>query len=233
MAISKTQNERPAIIDLIDAVNENSATIAQHGESIASLTGLIAHETDERERADAALTQTLNATNGQLQDLANDVDTLTDDLIDEQEARQQADATLTLRLDSANVQIGTNTDDIATLQDDTETISGNLSTLSETVTSISGDVSDITTKLAGIKIGETESISVAANQSATGNVTFPEAFATGSDCIVLLLPISTASLDVFSVSATACTITGFSYSITNSDAAAHTVKIGYVAFRTN
>lgn len=63
MAISKTQNERPAIIELVDAVNTTESTVAQNVLDIATLTEGLADEVIAREGGDSALTESLGLTN--------------------------------------------------------------------------------------------------------------------------------------------------------------------------
>ena len=51
MAVSKTQNERPAITDLIDAVNMAEPIVAQNVQNIATLTQGLADEAEARAQA--------------------------------------------------------------------------------------------------------------------------------------------------------------------------------------
>lgn len=87
MAVSKTQNERPAITNLIDAVNMAEPIVAQNVQNIATLTEGLADEIGDREaavqaeatarlEADTMLTNSLGATNAQVLELTNDVDQL-------------------------------------------------------------------------------------------------------------------------------------------------------------
>lgn len=151
MAISKTQNERPAIIDLIDTVNAMGDVRGQF----------------------ATLTQSLGATNQQILLLTQDVDAL--------EAAQPA----------------------------------------------------INNLLQRIKIGETETVTVPANDSYASSYVFPQPFTDGDGCIILLQVITGELSTLFEVTLIDCTYSGFSYQISNSDADAHDVKLGYVAFKTN
>lgn len=76
MAVSKTQNERPAITALIDAVNMAEPIVAQNVQNIATLIEGLADEIGNREAADTTLTNSLGATNAQVIALTNDVDQL-------------------------------------------------------------------------------------------------------------------------------------------------------------
>ena len=53
MAVSKTQNERPAIVALIDAVNMAEPIVAHNVQNIATLTDNLDIEISNRENADA------------------------------------------------------------------------------------------------------------------------------------------------------------------------------------
>ena len=55
MAVSKHQNERPAITDLIDAVNMAEPIMAQNVQNIATLTEGLADESRAREVGDSAI----------------------------------------------------------------------------------------------------------------------------------------------------------------------------------
>lgn len=80
MAVSKHQNERPAIDALIDLANQLEGESATHAQNIETLTEGLADEVRDREAADTGLqnqlgggfehmsvTQSLNATNQQVQ----------------------------------------------------------------------------------------------------------------------------------------------------------------------
>lgn len=78
MAISKTQNERPAITALIDAVNADDVTIGQHTADIANLQQGLSDEVGNREAGDSALAQSLGETAGQVLALTGSVEDLQD-----------------------------------------------------------------------------------------------------------------------------------------------------------
>lgn len=61
MAVSKTQNERPAIAALIDAVNSGELTVAQIVQNVATLTENLDIEISNRENADADLQSQIGA----------------------------------------------------------------------------------------------------------------------------------------------------------------------------
>lgn len=61
MAISKTQNERPAIAALIDAVNSGELTVAQIVQNVATLTENLDIEISNRENEDADIQSQIGA----------------------------------------------------------------------------------------------------------------------------------------------------------------------------
>lgn len=76
MAISKQQSERPAIVEIIDAVNALENASATQAGNITALTEGLADEIGDREAADEGLTNSLGATNAQVLGLTNDVNAL-------------------------------------------------------------------------------------------------------------------------------------------------------------
>lgn len=173
MAISKTQNERPAIVALIDEVNATSATVAQQQQQIYDNANAIAGEIETRSNAIDGLTRSLGATNQQILLLTQDVDAL--------ESAQPA-------------------------------------------------INDL---LQRIKIGETENITIPANDSYSSSYVFSEPFADGDGCMVILQVVTDELSTLFDATLIDCTYSGFSYQVTNSDADPHDVKLGFVAFKTN
>lgn len=165
MAVSKTQNERPAIIELVDAVNAMG---------------------DVNERFDT-LTRSLSATNAQVLALTEEVDDFSGDL----------------------AETNTNVDALDRAMDAVDEF------------------------MARIRIGETETITVPANDSYASSYVFDVPFTADARCMVILQVLTDELSTLFDVSLIDCTYSGFSYQITNSDADAHDVKLGYVAFKTN
>lgn len=172
MAISKTQNERPAIIELIDTVNGMG---------------------DVPEQFDA-LTRSLGATNEQLLLLTGEVNDL--------EPIVQSNSGAIGRID------------------------GEIDAINIWRQDWTGFASDFRT-------GETETITVPANDSYASSMTFEVPFGSSDRCIVFLQVITDELSTLFDVSLIDCTYSGFSYQITNSDADSHDVKLGYMAVRTS
>lgn len=94
MAVSKTQNERPAIVALIDEVNGFASTIESHTQSIGALETGLANETLARTETDSdiqsqigngfsqqyTIANALNATNSNVSSIASDVSAISDSL---------------------------------------------------------------------------------------------------------------------------------------------------------
>jgi len=87
--------------------------------------------------------------------------------------------------------------------------------------------------MARFKIGQTETITVPANDSYASSYVFDVPFTNGDGCMVILQVITDELSTLFEVALIDCTYSGFSYQITNSDADPHDVKLGFVAVRTN
>lgn len=212
MAISKTQNERPAIVALIDEANATSATVAQQQQQIYSNANAIAAEIETRTNAVDGLTRSLGATNQQVLLLTDEVEDLTDGLETEIATRQNWDSVLS--------------QSVTDLTGRADAVDDSIETLQTWQTSADAFISSF-------KVGETGTITIPANDSYSSTYTFSEPFASTDDCIVILQVITSEVATLFETTLTGCTYSGFSYQITNSDAAAHDVKLGFVAVRTS
>lgn len=197
MAVSKTQNERPAIIDLIDLTSALELASNTHAQNIATLTEGLADEVSDRETADTLLEDAIQA---------------------EAEARAQAvQAEATTRAQAVqNVQnqIG-----------DGFTETNITTSLSATNQKVSG----ILSRLANIKFGATEEITVPANDSYENFYVYPEPFGANSKSFAILGFTDGLLQATLTVTLIDSTYSGFSYSITNTDADPATVNIGYLA----
>lgn len=167
MAISKTQNERPAIIDLIDSANALELASDAHAESIESLTedlagvqGIIGEGFSEQ----LTIAQSLGATNAE-------------------------------------------------------------------VAGIGEDVTALQTLFDSLKIGTTEEITIPANGSYSGSLSYPQPFVSGSKSFVLLGFADDLSQGTLELSLVGSTYSGFSYSISNTDTDPATVTVGYLAVK--
>lgn len=84
-------------------------------------------------------------------------------------------------------------------------------------------------RLANIKLGATEEITVPANDSYASSYVYPEPFGATSKSFVILGFADDHSQATLSVTLVDSTHSGFSYSIMNSGAETATVTIGYLA----
>lgn len=175
MAISKTQNERPAIIALIDSANALEIASNLHAENIATLTEGLADEVSDRELAIAGVQS----------------------IIGEGFSEQ-----LTIAQSVSGVQAS-----VAALQTALNALSG------------------------ALKIGATEEITVPANDSYSSSISYPQPFADTSKSFVVLGFADDLLQGTLELTLIDSTYSGFSYSITNTDADPANVTIGYLAVK--
>lgn len=83
------------------------------------------------------------------------------------------------------------------------------------------------------KIGYISNITIPANDSVSTSETFAEPFAQDDVCVLFAQVVANDPANLFTYTLVACAYSGFSYSIANSDAEAHTVSLGYVAVKVN
>lgn len=200
MAVSKTQNERPAITALIDLANQLEGESNTHARNIATLTEGLADEVSDREAADTLLEETIQ---------------------DEAEARAQAVQGIQNQIGDGFSETSITTSLSATNQQ-VLLLGNEQDALSETV-------SDILARLANIKLGATTEITVPANDSYASSYVYPEPFDARSKSFVILGFADDLLQATLSVTLIDSTYSGFSYSVTNTDADPATVTIGYLA----
>ncbi len=82
-------------------------------------------------------------------------------------------------------------------------------------------------------IGIVDSIEIPANTSVSSTVTFNTPFDETASCAIFAQVITNELATLFTYNLIDCTYSGFSYSISNNDADAHTVSLGYVAVKVN
>lgn len=211
MAVSKTQNERPAILALIDLANQLEGESNTHARNIATLTEGLADEVSDRETADTLL-------EGAIQDEA---EARAQAIQAEAAARAQAVQGVQNQIGDGFTETSVTTSLSATNQQ-VLLLGNEQDELSETV-------SGILARLANIKFGATEEITVPANDSYSSSYVYPESFDASSKSFVVLGFADDLLQATLSVTLIDSTYSGFSYSITNSDADPATVTIGYLA----
>ena len=189
MAISKTQNERPAIIALIDSANALEIAIELHAENIATLTEGLADEVSDRELAISGVQSIIG-------------EGFSDQL------------TIAQSLSATNEAVSGIDEDLTELQ-------GNVESLQTAFNALSG----------ALKIGSTEEITVPANDSYSSSFSYPQPFADTSKSFVILGFADDLLQGTLELTLIDSTYSGFSYSITNTDADPATVTIGYLAVK--
>lgn len=205
MAISKTQNERPAIISLIDASNSQENNINNINNNLQSEI-----TTRENENIDIRVS------------IANEI---SNRITAVQNVQNQV-LLLGNEVNSITTQIDNIADDLENTSDAVIDIQGDL-------TSISSDVANLLLFEGKIQIGNINNLIIPANDSLSTSETFAEPFDENSNCIVFAQVITSELSTLFNFTLIDCTYSGFSYSISNSDADSHTVSLGYIAIRTS
>lgn len=196
MAISKTQNERPAIIALIDSANTLEIASNVHAENIATLTEGLADEISDRELAIAGIQSIIG-------------EGFSDQL------------TIAQSLSATNEAVSGIDDDVTDLQESVSGVQANVSALQTAFNALSG----------ALKIGATEEITVPANDSYSSSFSYPQPFADTSKSFVILGFADDLLQGTLELTLIDSTYSGFSYSITNTDADPATVTVGYLAVK--
>lgn len=200
MAVSKTQNERPAILALIDLANQLEGESNTHARNIATLTEGLADEVSDREAADTLLEEAIR---------------------DEAEARAQAVQGVQNQIGDGFTQTSVTTSLSATNQQ--------VLLLGNEQEGLSETVSGILARLANLKFGATEEITVQANYSYSGSYDYPEPFGASSKSFVLLGFVDATLQTTLSLILIESTYSGFRYSINNTGTDPATVTVGYLA----
>ncbi len=240
MAISKTQPMRSAEIELIDASNSQEQTLGAHTQSLNTLAQNLANEIYDREAADTALgeridnealarangdaalqaqigegfsseltiARSLSATN----DAVSDIETEIGDGFD-------ITNTITAYKNALDLFLGTRTD----LDD---TVVNSILALADVINPLNSFVSRF-------KIGCINNVTIPANDSISTSATFTEPFESTDSCVLFAQVVTNEPASLFTYTLIDCTYSGFSYSIANSDADAHTVSLGYIAVKVN
>lgn len=258
MAISKQQPMRPAEIDLIDAVNGHEQTLNIHTQSLNTLANGLADETRNRENADLALGGRID---DEAQARTNADNALGLRIGDEAQARANGDATLqgqigegfspsltiAQSLSATNDAISDIEDEIGNGFDSQNTITaytqaldlflGTRTDLDDTVVNsilaLAASSETLESFVTRFKIGCINNITIPANDSVSTSETFAEPFESTDSCVLFAQVVTSELASLFTYTLIDCTYSGFSYSIANSDADAHTVSLGYIAVKVN
>lgn len=208
MAVSKTQNERPAIIGLIDAVNMTEPIVAQNVQNIATLTQGLADEVSDRETADTQLERAIQ---------------------DEGEARAQAvQAEATARaqaVQGVQNQIGEG------IFSPSFTITQGFQQSGVVLQNMRDAIRQLQARF---RMGLSADVTVAAGGSTSDVLIFEPAF--DSDAEVAVFPVCVGSgmtLDDLSCKVTRANYQGFSFDVYNGTQAEVTIKVGFLAVKVN
>lgn len=200
MAVSKTQNERPAIVDLIDLANQLEGESNTHARNIQTLTEGLADEVSDRETADELL----------------------DDVIQgEAEARAQAVRAVQSQIGDGFTETSVTTSLGATNQQ--------VTLLGDAQAALAEDVTGILDKLDNIKFGLTGPITVQANYTYSSSYVYPEPFDASAKSFAFLGFADATLQPTLSVTLLESTYSGFRYSISNTGTDPATVNVGYLA----
>lgn len=211
MAVSKTQNERPAIVALIDLANQLEVESNTHARNIETLTDGLADEVSDRDAADTLLEEAIR---------------------DEAEARAQAvQAEAQARaqaVQGVQNQIGEG------VFSSSFTITQGFQQTAVTLDGISDDVDTLTTWNNRFRMGLTQSVTAPAGASASGTVGFETPFDSGAEVAVFLACVdSSATLTDLTCKVTTANYDGFEFDVLNSSQTSATVKVGFLAVRMN
>lgn len=258
MAISKQQPMRPAEIDLIDAVNQHEQTLNAHTQSINTLSRGLANEIIDRENADTALGGRID---NEIQARTNADIALGGRIDNEIQARIDGDAdlqgqigegfspslTVAQSLSATNTavsdidtEIGDGFDSQNTITAYTQALDlflGTRTDLDDTVVNsilaLATSSESLESFVSRFKIGCINNVTIPANDSVSTSATFAEPYESTDSCVLFAQVITNELASLFTYTLIDCTYSGFSYSIANSDADAHTVSLGYIAVKVN
>jgi hypothetical protein len=222
MAISKQQPMRPAEIALVDASNRHDLTLQAHAQSLNTLIEDLGDETSARANGDTALqgqigegfspdltiAQSLSATNAAVSDIEAEIGTGFD-----------SQNTVTAYAEALDLFLGERTD----LDD----------TVVNSILALVSSSESLESFASRFKIGCVNNITIPANDSVSTSETFAAPFAQDDICVLFAQVVTNELSNLFTYTLIDCTYSGFSYSIANSDADAHTVSLGYIAIKVN
>lgn len=211
MAVSKTQNERPAITALIDAVNTTEPIVAQNVQNIATLTEGLADEVSDRQTADTRLDEAIQ---------------------DEATARAQAvQAEATARaqaVQGVQNQIGDG------IFSSAFTITQGFQQSGVVLQNMSVAIDDINQWQDRFRFGLSTNVTVAAGSSTTGTLAFESPF--GEDAEVAVFPVcvdGSGNFTDLSCKLISADYSGFSFAVYNDTQASVTTKVGFLAAKVN
>lgn len=209
MAVSKTQNERPAINALIDLANALETTTQGQTAQISNLQGALASEINSRSNADTLLGNRILAE----ETTRDNADNALEDAIDAEEtARENAISDIMSIIGDAFNEDYSVTEFKSTVDVDID----NLLLFESQIES-------------AMKFGAGTLASVQGNNYYDGTITYPSPYPADSVSFVFPAFLSAFDQTDLEVKVTACDNTGFSYTVINRSATAKNFIIGYLA----
>lgn len=240
MAISKTQPMRSAEIEILDKVNALDTLTAEHTNSINTLSGDLADEISDRELADMSLGQRIDLETSNRQSADTIIQGQIGTGFSSNHTIAQSLNAVNSSISDINTKIGNGFDSqntITAYKNALDTFLGDRSQLDDTIVNTILGLANAAELFDAFsdrfKIGIIENITIPANDSVSTSHVFATPFESTDSGILLAQVITSELLSLFTYTLINCTYSGFSYSIANSDADAHTVALGYVAIKVN
>lgn len=217
MAVSKTQNERPAIIDLIDLTSALELASNTHAQNIATLTEGLADEVADRETADTDLSEAIAA----------EVQARSQAIEAEAQERSQAIADLQGQIGNGFSQTSV-TDSLSATNAQVLALTEDVDTLEQTsIPALQGFVNRF-------RLGLSPSVTVEAGSSTSGTLSFGTPFEQDAEVAVFLVCVNGAEvLTDLSCQLNSATYSSFSFAVLNDSQADVTIKVGFLAVRMN
>lgn len=210
MAVSKTQNERPAINALIDLANGLETTTQGHTVQISNLQGALSSEISSRTSADTLLGNRILAE----ETARANADNALEDAIDaEVTARENAVSGVTSL-------IGDNFNELYTVSDFEINAISDIDDLQSFISQLNN------TMKFGIDITP---VTVSGNDYCDGTITYEEPYPANSISFVFPAFLSGTEQSDLEVTVSECTNIGFEYTVVNRSSTAATFTIGYLA----
>ncbi len=169
-------------------------------------------KTQPMRSAEIALVDTVNAQGVELENQQRSVISLAGDIEAEATSRENGDNALITSLSATNRQV---------------------LLLGEEVTDNAQAIASLQAFNNLLKIGKVADIDIPANTSISTSYVFEEPFPATAACILIAQVITDELATLFDFTLIDCTYSGFSYSISNSDADPHRVALGFVALNVN
>lgn len=211
MAVSKTQNERPAINALIDLANGLETTTQGHTVQISNLQGALSSEVSSRTSADTLLGNRILA---------------------EETARANADNTLEDAIDAEETAREGAISDVMSLIGNTfseyYTVSNFESSANTAIDKLQFFVNQLESVMR-FGVGNIIPITVSGNNYYDGTVTYKKPYPANSVSFAFPAFISGVEQTDLEVTVSECTVEGFDYTVVNRGSTSATFVIGYFA----